>query len=66
MDEKKLRSIMALHGDRCKDLGNALGLAPSRFSEKINGKKDFKKGEILAMKERYSLSAEDVVAIFFA
>lgn len=66
MNANKLRSVMALHGDRDKDLASALGLTPSRFSEKINGKNDFKKGEIIATQKRYNLTSEEVVAIFLS
>lgn len=58
---------MVLHGDNNEDLAQALSISPQRFSMKINEKDgaQFSQGEITLIKERYSLSAEEIDSIFF-
>jgi hypothetical protein len=67
MNVNKLRSMMALNGDTGNSLAEALGLSPQRFSAKINERNgaEFNQGEIMTIKERYDLSAEDIDSIFF-
>ncbi len=67
MNKLKLESIMKLNGDTGTSLAEYLGIARSTFSAKINETNgaEFTQSEISMIKERYSLSAEDVVAIFF-
>lgn len=67
MNKKKLKSVMALHGDTMRDLAKALGKSPQSISDKINERgTEFKQGEIAIIKDRYNLSAEQVESIFFA
>ena len=68
MDKRKLRSKMALFGDTDEKIAHFLNLSPSRFSAKINGWRgaEFTQGEICKIKDRYSLTAEETVEIFFA
>lgn len=67
MNKAMLRSIMILHGDTNETLAVALGITPASVSDKINERgTEFKQGEIAKIKDRYSLSAEQVEAIFFA
>lgn len=66
MNPMLLRSIMVLHGDTNRDLAEALGITEQSVSSKINERgTEFKQGEIMKIKERYSLSADQVEAIFF-
>ena len=67
MDKNRLESIMRLHGDTGGKLAEFLNIARSTFSAKINETNgaEFTQGEIAAIKERYSLTAEDVDMIFF-
>lgn len=67
MNKLKLESIMKLNGDTGTSLAEYLGIARSTFSAKINETNgaEFTQSEISMIKERYSLSAEDVVSIFF-
>ena len=61
-----LESFMKLNGDTGADIAHFLGITRSTFSLKINARgAEFTQGEILAMKSRYNLTAEDVDRIFF-
>lgn len=61
-----LRYFMGEHGDKQSDLAKALDLPQSALSARMNGKTDFRKNEMEIIRKRYSLSAEDLQAIFFA
>ncbi len=67
MNKRKLESVMKLHGDTGASLAKFLDMARSTFSAKINGTNgaEFTQGEIAMLREKYSLSPEDVVDIFF-
>ena len=67
MNKNLLRYKMALLGDTCKALGAFLGLSPSSFSAKLNGWRgaEFTQNEIRKIRDRYSLTAEETVEIFF-
>lgn len=68
LNKNKLESVMRLHGDTGGDLAEALGIARSTFSLKINEKSgaEFTQKEISMIKQRYSLTAEELDDIFFA
>lgn len=67
MNKLKLESIMKLNGDTGTSLALFLGIARSTFSAKLNETNgaEFSQKEILAIKEKYNLTADEVVAIFF-
>ena len=67
MNKQKLESIMKLYGDTGNSLSNYLGIARSTFSAKINETNgaEFTQSEISSIKEKYNLTPEDVVDIFF-
>lgn len=66
MNTNKLRAQMALHGDTGNTLADALGLSKQRFSQKLNEKNaEFTQSEIMKIKERYGLTADEVDEIFF-
>ncbi|WAW15242.1 hypothetical protein [Peptostreptococcus equinus] len=66
MNKNKLKAIMALHGDTQSDLAKILEIAPQTFSNKINERgSEFNKKEITLIKDKYSLSSEEVSDIFF-
>lgn len=65
MNVNKLKAVMVLHGDTGGDLAKFLGISHSRFSQKLNGKAEFIQGEIMDIKKRYKLTAEEVDDIFF-
>ena len=60
-----LKYIAARYGDTMQDLADALGIFPTTLSRKVNGKDEFKLREIRQIIERYSLTPEDVMRIFF-
>lgn len=68
MNKLKLESVMRLHGDTGTSLAKFLNMARTTFSAKINETNgaEFTQGEIAMIKEKYSLSPDDIVAIFFA
>lgn len=67
MNSNELRAQMARHGDNNIKLAKALGMSESTLSCKMNEKRNmcFSQTEIQTMIDRYSLSAEDVILIFF-
>ena len=65
MNKKQLKAAMILKGDKQTDLARALGISYQTLSEKMNGKSDFLAKEIQAIRDRYDLSAEALVSIFF-
>lgn len=67
MNSNLLKAVIKKNGETQADLAAALGLSLSNLNEKINGKNaSFRQSEIIAIKERYKLSAKDVDEIFFA
>ena len=65
MNKKLLESKMKLFGDSNKTLASYLGITPQSLSAKKTGNKsDFKQVEIVKIKEKYNLSAEEVDDIF--
>ena len=66
MNKNALRSIMALHGDTNRDLAQVLGKTEQSVSAKMNEKgSEFTQGEIVKIKDRYNLTAEQIEFIFF-
>ena len=67
MNKKKLRALMVLNGDTNKSMAEYLKISEKSFSDKINESgTEFKQSEINAIREKYDLTSEDVVSIFFA
>ncbi len=65
MNPNKLRAVMALNGETGTVLAEAMGVSQQTLSAKINGKRDFTRGEIQFIKERYNLTPVAVDDIFF-
>lgn len=67
MNPALLKAEMVKHGDTQEILARAMGISLSRLNAKINSNDnaEFRQSEILFIKDRYSLSATDVNAIFF-
>lgn len=67
MNKKLFRALMLLHGDTNQTLADFLGISEQSLSNKINEKgTEFKRGEILKIKDRYQLDGDMVDRIFFA
>ena len=66
MNKRLLKSKMVMHGDTQETLAEYLGITPFTLSKKINEKHKagFTQPEIVKIKEKYNLSAEDIDAIF--
>jgi len=66
MNKNLLRAEMAKFGDTQESLAAALGISLSRLNAKINSDRaEFRQNEIMFIKSRYNLTANDVDAIFF-
>ena len=65
MNANLLKAKMALHGDNGTDLAAALGISPSGVSNRLNGNQPFTLAEVQIIIERYNLTPEEVIAIFF-
>ena len=67
MNKKMLESKMKLFGDTNFSLAKAIGISPQSLSAKKNGTngKEFTQSEIIKIKGRYLLTAEDTDDIFF-
>lgn len=68
MNKALLRSAMAEFGDTQATLSAAMGLSLSRFNAKVNERNDaaFTQSEMSFIIERYKLSNDRAMAIFFA
>ena len=67
MNKALLRSIMVLNGDTNKSLAAFLGISEKSMNDKINENgTEFKQSEIAAINQRYDLSPEKTIAIFFS
>ena len=66
MNTNELKAAMKRNNDTQEKLAEALGLQVSGVSERVNGKVDFRRTEINIIRERYHLSPEETIKIFFA
>lgn len=66
VNKNLLKSKQVLNGDTDAELAAALGISPQTYSAKINGKVEFIAREIKDIRNRYQLSDDDVMNIFFA
>jgi FixJ family two-component response regulator len=58
--------FMVMNGDTNKTLAEYLDISETSVSNKRTGKTEFTQGQIVAIKNRWNLSAEQVDQIFFA
>jgi plasmid maintenance system antidote protein VapI len=67
MNKKEFKAMMALYGDNLEALSEFLGVSPSTLSKKINERSGigFTQPEIIKIKDRYQLSADQIDSIFF-
>lgn len=66
MNKQLLKAKIVEHGDTQAQLAATIGISASNLNEKINGKVSFRQNEIAAIRNRYSLSAQEVDLIFFS
>lgn len=60
-----MRSVMVRHSDTQEKLAEALNLQISGLNARINGKVDFRAREIAKIRDRYNLTSDEVMEIFF-
>ena len=60
-----LKSKMVLNNDDAKAISNAMSISTATYSAKLNNKKEFKTSEIEIIIDRYNLTSEEVMNIFF-
>lgn len=67
MNKDEFCGLIRKHGDTQKTLADALGLALSTVNAKINAKNgaEFKQTEIDAIADRYNMTADEIVVVFF-
>ncbi|WP_054252390.1 DUF739 family protein [Neofamilia massiliensis] len=65
MNPNKLKAKMVECGDTQVDLAKAIGISASRLNLKINNNAQFRQEEIVAISERYKLTAIEIGEIFF-
>ena len=65
MNSGELKATMARHHDTQERLADALKMNVSGLNMRINGKIEFRRGEINQIRKRYRLSPEDTILIFF-
>ncbi len=65
MNKAAMRSVMARNEDTQEKLAEALYLQTSGLNARINGRIDFRAGEISRIIRRYKLSPEEAMEIFF-
>ena len=65
MNKAAMRSVMAKHSDTQQALAEALELPVSGLNARINGHIDFRAGEIIKIIQRYGLSDQETMEIFF-
>ncbi len=63
---KLLKAMMILKNDTVSALSEAIGTKRQALSCKINNKREFKQNEIASIAERYKLTAEQIIQIFFS
>lgn len=63
---KELRAQMARYGDTGQSLADAMDVALSTISKKINNEREFTQKEIDFIKRRYNLTPDEIDLIFFA
>lgn len=67
MNSRLLKAVMVKHGDTGRELAAALGITRTTLSHKMTEYRgmSFTQREIMLIKERYALTAEDIETIFF-
>ena len=59
-----LDELMKKHGDKKKDLAEALGMAYANFSPIWNGRQSWTLRHVIAIQQRYKLSPRQVFDLF--
>ena len=65
MNSDELKACMKRHRDNYEKLAEALGIQVSGVCSRVNGKIEFRASEIGIIRQRYGLSAEETMKLFF-
>lgn len=65
MNSNLLKATIIKNGDTQEKLAKDMGLPTSALNMRINGKIEFRRNEIIFIKNRYCLSSDEVDSIFF-
>lgn len=65
MNSNLLKSVIVKNDDTMTRLAEAMGLPVSALSLRISGRIEFRRNEILFIKNRYHLNSSEVDEIFF-
>ena len=65
MNGQKLKAMIVQNYETQSVLAEALGLPVSALNARINGHTEFRRSVINAIRERYHLSPEETINIFF-
>lgn len=66
MNASKLRSIIALNADTIDELAEHLGITRQTLHNKMTGRTDFTRSEMIAIKQRYGLGDDEFIETFDA
>lgn len=66
MNERELRAAIARNGLSAPKLAQKIGINKKTIYKKMRGETQFTQREICAISESLNLSAEEMLAIFFA
>ena len=65
MNSNLLKATIIKNGDTQEKLAKDMGLQTSALNMRINGKIEFRRNEIIFIKQRYNLSSDEVESILF-
>lgn len=65
-DKRKLKAAIALAGESQKTLAEKMAMQTASLNYRINGRLDFKAGEIEKIAKILDLTPMEIIAIFFA
>lgn len=62
----KIKQLLYINGDTYKDLAEIIGVKSiTTVTLKVSGKRQWNRGEMIKIKNHYSLSDEEFLSIFF-
>ena len=65
MNSNLLKATIIKNGDTQEKLAKDMGLQTSALNMRINGTIEFRRNEIIFIKQRYNLSSDEIDSIFF-
>lgn len=66
MDAVLFKYFMGRYGDTLQTLADALNIHKTTLSGKINGRDEFKQGEMTVIIDRYNLTPDETMNVFFS